>query len=157
MQSAGRSVVGMMRTRQQIGVVGKDVPVRRVVQVMVEANVEGVLVVDGRGRVVGSIGDEQLVRRANAPDAQAWRLLLGRRYVAPSNGILDLNAGDVMLTRVVPVSPDLASVSALRLLDDHAVNVLPVLDEGQPIGAVFRCDLVRQMFHPIAGLSDEHT
>jgi predicted transcriptional regulator len=47
--------------RQEVAAVSPDAPVRRVVEVMVDAGVEEVLVVDGRGRVVGSVGDDQLV------------------------------------------------------------------------------------------------
>ena len=138
------SVGEMMRARDEIAVVTVDASVRQVVDVMVKARVEGVLVVDGRGRVVGSIGDEQLVRRANEGPARPWC-----RHDEPDEGILDLGAGEVMLTRVVPVNTDVPLLSAVRLLDEYAVNVLPVLDERHRlVGALFRCDLVKQLFCP---------
>src|SRR5262249_13355445 len=129
----------------------------QVIQVMVEASVEGVLVVDGLGRVVGLIGDEQLVREANVSDTRPWRLHFGARHVPPDERLLDLDAGEVMLTRVVPVSPDLSFASALRLFDDYAVNVLPVVDDGRLVGALFRCDLVKQFFFALRGTVEAET
>jgi CBS domain-containing protein len=49
--------------RHEIAVVAPAAPVRRVIEVMVDTGAEAVLVVDGRGRVVGSIGDDQLAPR----------------------------------------------------------------------------------------------
>ena len=65
------SIGEMLRMRDQIAIVSADAPVYQVVEVMVEAGVEGVLVVNARGRVVGSVGDEQLVAKADAPRALA--------------------------------------------------------------------------------------
>jgi len=151
------SVGEMMRARDDIAIVSKDVLVRRVVQLMVDVDVESVLVVDGYRRVVGSIGDEQLIARAHARRAWSWRHLFAERDFEPDPRILDLSAGEVMLRRVVPVRPELPLVSALRLFDDHSVNVLPVVADGQLKGALFRCDLVRQIFHPMPGSADSHT
>ena len=124
------SVGEVMRTPHQIVVVSVDAPVRRVVDLMVKAGVEGVLVVDSRGRVIGSIGDEQLVRRASERPQRPWRRHLVDRDTVPGEGILDLGTGEVMLTHVVQVSPDASLASALGLFDEYAVNVLPVLDGG---------------------------
>src|SRR5215831_13811237 len=151
------SVGEMMRARDDIAVVSTDVLVRRVVQVMVDADVESVLVVDGGQRVVGSIGDEQLIARAHARRAWSWRQLFAERDFEPDPSILDLRAGEVMLRRVVPVRRDLPLESALRLFDDHSVNVLPVVADGYLMGALFRCDLVRRIFHPMLGSADNHT
>src|SRR5262245_32184379 len=151
------SVGERMRPRDDLATVSKDARGRRVGQFMVDADVESVLVVDGYWRVVGSIGDEQLIARAHARRAWSWRHLFAERDFEPDPSILDLSAGDVMLRRVVPVRPELPLVSALHLFDDHSVNVLPVVADGQLMGALFRCDLVRQIFHPMLGSADNHT
>jgi CBS domain-containing protein len=67
------------------------------------------------------------------------------------DGMFDLAAREVMLTRVVSVSPALSLASAIRLFDDHGVNVLPVVQDGRLMGAVFRSDLVKRLFHPFSG------
>jgi CBS domain-containing protein len=50
-----------------------------------------------------------------------------------------------MLRRVVTVDPAMSATSAMRLFDEYAVNVLPVVDHGILIGAVFRRDLVQRV------------
>ena len=74
-------------------------------------------------------------------DVEAWG----------DDGTFDLPAREVMLTRVVSVSPALSLASAIRLFDDHAVNVLPVVHDGRLMGAVFRSDGVKRLFHPFSG------
>jgi CBS domain-containing protein len=142
------SVGEMMR--HNIGVVPPHAPVRRVVEVMVDTGVEGVLVVDGRGRVVGSIGDEQLVARLHAGrNLRSWRRLVaasGAPWTDESR--FDFVAADLMLSRVVAVDPGTSLRSAIRLFDEYAVNVIPVVDHGVLVGAVFRRDLVRQLLLP---------
>jgi CBS domain-containing protein len=66
----------------------------------------------------------------------------------------NLAAGEAMLKRVVSVSPALSLASAIRLLDDHAVNVLPVVYGGRLVGAVFRSDLVKRFFRPFSGAAE---
>jgi CBS domain-containing protein len=82
--------------RHEIAVGSPEAPVRRVVEVMVNTGVEGVLVVDGRGRVIGSVG----------------------------------------------------ATSAIRLFDECGVSVMPVVDHGILVGAVFRGDLVKRLLLP---------
>jgi CBS domain-containing protein len=64
------AIGGLMR--RQIAVVSPAAPVRGVVEAMAEADVEGALVVDGQGRVVGSIGDEQLVAGLHSGRHRSW-------------------------------------------------------------------------------------
>ena len=58
--------------RHEIVAVAPDAPVRRIVEVMVDTGVEEVLVVDERGRVVGSVGDDQLVAGLHASRSRSW-------------------------------------------------------------------------------------
>jgi CBS domain-containing protein len=132
--------------RHEIAVVSPDVPVRRVVEAMVEASVDGVLVIDGRGRVIGSVGDEQLVARLNASrDRPWWHRPMDEDRESTDPRLSTLPAGEVMLRRVVTVDPALSVTSAARLFDEHAVTVMPVVDRGRLVGALFRRDLVSRL------------
>jgi CBS domain-containing protein len=50
-----------------------------------------------------------------------------------------------MLRRVVTGHPAMSATSAIRLFDEHAVNVIPVVDHGILVGAVFRSDLIKRL------------
>ena len=52
--------------RRDIAVAHPGVPVRRIIELMATMDVEGVLVADRRGRVIGSIGDEKLIASLHA-------------------------------------------------------------------------------------------
>jgi CBS domain-containing protein len=137
--------------RHEIASVSPDAPVRRVVEVMVETGVAEVLVVDRRGRVVGSVGDDQLVVSLHASRSRSW---WGRRRGyddgGPEQRLSSLAAADVMLTRVFPVDAAASATSAARLFAEYGVNVMPVVDHGVLVGAVFRGDLIKRLLLPYA-------
>lgn len=136
--------------RHEIAVVSPDAPVRQVVEVMVDTGVEGVLVVDGRGRVVGSVGDDQLVAGLHASRSRAWwgRLVADGDESRAQERLSSRAAADIMLRRVIAVDPATPTTSALRLFDEYGVNVMPVVDHGMLVGAAFRSDLVKRLLLP---------
>jgi len=143
--------------RHEIASVFPDAPVRRVVEIMVDTGVEEVLVVDGRGRVVGSVGDDQLVAVLHASRSRSWwgRLRADDGGTGPEQRLSSLAAADVMLRRVFPLDPATSATAALGLFDEYGVRVMPVVDHGVLVGVVFRADLIRRLLLPYAfGRSD---
>jgi CBS domain-containing protein len=138
--------------RHEIVAVAPDAPVRRIVEVMVDTGVEEVLVVDERGRVVGSVGDDQLVAGLHASRSRSWwgRLVGDDGGAGPEQHLSGLTAADVMLRRVFTVDPDTSATAAVRLFDEYGVNVMPVVDHGILVGVVFRGDLIRRLLLPYA-------
>ena len=137
--------------RHEIAVVPPDAPVHRVVEVMVDTGVEGVLVVDGRGRVVGLVGDDQLVAGLYTSRSRSW---WGRLEAddggGPEQRLSGLAAADVMLRRVFPLDPATSATTVVGLFDEYGVNVMPVVDRGILVGVVFRGDLIRRLLLPYA-------
>ncbi len=138
--------------RREIAMVSPDAPVRRVIEIMVETGVEAVLVVDGRGRVVGSIADDQLVAGLHSSRSRSWwgQIVADGRGGAPEQHLSGLPAGEIMLGRVVPVDPSASVRSAIRRFDEHGVNVMAVVDRGSLVGAIYRGDLIRHLLLPYA-------
>jgi len=137
--------------RHEVAAVSPDAPVRRVVEIMVDTGLEEVLVVDGRGRVVGSVGDDQLVASLHASRSRSWwGRLRGDDGAGPEQRLSSLAAADVMLRRVFPVDPATSATSAVRLFDEYGVNVMPVVDHGVLVGVVFRGDLIKRLLLPYA-------
>jgi CBS domain-containing protein len=136
--------------RHEIATVPPGTPVRRVIELMVDTGSEGVLVVDGRGRVVGSVGDEQLIAGLHAGRNRPWwrQLVTDGGVSWTEERLSTLVAADVMLTRVVAVDPSTRATSAIRLFDEYALNVMPVVDRGRLVGALFRSDLVKRLLLP---------
>ena len=53
-----------------------------------------------------------------------------------------MNAGDVMVRDVVTVGPDTGVDAAVRLLAEHDISALPVIDDGALIGILSEADLM---------------
>jgi CBS domain-containing protein len=138
--------------RHEIAVVSPDAPVRRAIEVMVDTGAEAVLVVDGRGRVIGSVGDDQLVAGLHASRSRSWwgQIVTDDGGSRAEERLSGQAAADVMLRRVIAVDPATRAMSALRLFDEYGVNVMPVVDRGILVGVVFRGDLIKRLLLPYA-------
>jgi CBS-domain-containing membrane protein len=133
------AVAELMRRHNAIA--QPEASLARIIELMVDMDLEGVLIVDARGRVVGTVGDEQLVAKLHAsPHRPWWRQLVADGGASWSDGHLStVAAAEVMLRRMVTVVPTTAVVAAIRLFDEYAANVLPVIDGRQTVlGAVYR-------------------
>ncbi|HKX01741.1 MAG TPA: CBS domain-containing protein [Methylomirabilota bacterium] len=138
--------------RREITMVSPDAPVRRVIEIMVETGVEAVLVVDGRGRVIGSIGDDQLIAGLHSSRTRSWwgQIVADGRGGPAEEHLSDLPAGEIMLGRVVPVDPTTSARAAIRRFDEHGVSVMAVVDRRNLVGAIYRGDLIRHLLLPYA-------
>ena len=136
--------------RHEIATVSPDAPVRRIVEVMVDTGSDEVLVVDGRGRVVGSVGE--LVAGLHASWSRSWwgRLRDHDGRAGAGQRLSELLAADVMGRRVFALDPATSAAAAVRLFDEYGVNVMPVVDHGSLVGVVFRGDLIRRLLLPHA-------
>jgi acetoin utilization protein AcuB len=117
--------------------VDPDTPMLQARQRMAEERIRHLVVVDD-ARVVGIVTDRDI--RLNLPSPatslSVWELnyLLSR-----------LTVGGVMSAAVIVVDPDRPIAEAARLMLDHKIGALPVVDEGRLIGIVTESDFVRAM------------
>ncbi|MEV5826240.1 CBS domain-containing protein [Spirillospora sp. NPDC052242] len=107
--------------------VSPDTPLARVGELMREHGIGDVLVVQ-EGRLRGLVTDRDIVVRAVA---------LGRDMAGTA-------VGDVCSTNVITVPAGAAADTAVRLMSEHAIRRLPVVDGDRPIGMVSIGDLAVQ-------------
>jgi acetoin utilization protein AcuB len=104
-------------------------------RMMLERRIRHLLVTDG-GRLVGIVTDRDI--RLNLPSPatslSVWELnyLLGRMTV-----------GSIMTTTVITVEPERDAVAAARLMLDHKIGALPVVEDGTVVGIVTETDILR--------------
>jgi CBS domain-containing protein len=96
-----------------------DASVVEAAQVMREADIDDVVVCDD-DRITGIVTDRDLVVRALA-DARDARLVPLREVLSPS---------------VMTVTPDTDVDDAIRMMREHALRRLPVVDGDRPVGIV---------------------
>ncbi|WP_327319561.1 CBS domain-containing protein [Streptomyces sp. NBC_01235] len=126
-----------------------DTPFKEVVRLLEEHGISGLPVIDEDRKVIGVISETDLVlRQAREPEsagvrARCRRLLSGRaRHAAAKNRAR--TAGGVMSTPAVTVRADATVAEAARLMTEHRVERLPVVDEeGTLAGIVTRRDVLQ--------------
>jgi CBS domain-containing protein len=113
--------------------VSKDATVLDAVRVMVERNVGATVVVED-GRLLGVFTERDVVTR----------VILKERK--PEN----TRVGDVMTTKVLTLREDADRSSALRLMSEHHIRHLPVVDgEGKVVSMLSMRHLLRAEVHDL--------
>ena len=127
-----------------------DTPVHGIAALMVEKRISGVPVLDNDGRVIGIVGQGDLLHRTEVGTERRhrwWLRVFGdpnalARAFSKAHG---LKAHDVMSRKVVSIGPDAELREAADLMDSHKLKRLPVLKDERLIGIITRGDLVRAL------------
>jgi acetoin utilization protein AcuB len=99
------------------------------------------LLVTGPGSVLAGIVTDRDIRlnlpsRATSLSAQEIGHLLSK-----------LTVGEIMTRSVITIGPDASAREGARLLLEHKIGALPVLDDGHLVGIVTETDIVRAFMH----------
>ena len=119
--------------------VSPDTPLRDAALDMVRAGVAGLPVVDDAGRVIGMLGQRELLQHMLSSYLQ-------RGATPPPGGdARSRTVRDVMTRQVLCVSPEqpLAEVASMMINKD--VDRVPVVREGNLVGFLTRGDIVRKL------------
>lgn len=96
-------------------------------------------VVDDRGRVVGIVSDRDLTRSPFTPTRAGQPVPTG------------LLVERIMTAVVISVRPDDDVAEAARLMCEHKIGALPVVDHGRLVGILSEVDLLRMLSQPPRG------
>ena len=121
--------------------VSSDATVYEAVALMAEKEIGALMVVDG-ARLVGIISERDYARKI---------ILQGKHS-------RDTTVHEIMTTELVTVTPGTTVEECMRLMTDHRVRHLPVLDRGALVGVVSIGDLVKAIISDQAHIIDQlHT
>lgn len=131
--------------------VGPGTPVAALVDLLIEKDLNGVPVVDESGRLLGMVTTGDLIHRVadeHVPSRESvWResfyKSVFRRDGFDPNPAEGTTAAQVMSRDPAYVTPSDDMAVAARLLLEHRVKSLPVLEEARLVGMVSRLDLLR--------------
>jgi acetoin utilization protein AcuB len=104
-------------------------------QRMAEARIRHLVVVED-GRVVGIVTDRDI--RLNMPSPATSLSVWEINYL-----LVRLTVGDVMSRSVIVVDSDRPVAEAARIMVEHKIGALPVVDDGGLAGIVTESDFVR--------------
>lgn len=135
--------------------VEKATSYKQVARLMTEHKVSALPVVTKSGHLAGVVSEADVLRKE---ERRFQRLVAGlsahaRRDRAKAGA---RTAAELMTSPVITTHPDASLASAARLMNDHHIRRLPVLDaSGALIGMVSRRDLLRVFLRPDAEIGAE--
>jgi len=94
------------------------------------------LIVVENGRVTGIVTDRDI--RLNMPSPATSLSVWELNYL-----MARLTVGDVMSRSVIVIDSERPVVEAAKLMMDHKIGALPVVDDGRLVGIVTETDFVR--------------
>ena len=103
---------------------------------MRERHIRRLLVVGGAGRLVGIVTEGDINRVSDSPATDVRDYNLYHR-------VADLPIGDIMTRQVLSVGADAPILEVARLLLEHRIGGVPVVEAGQVIGVITESDLFR--------------
>jgi CBS-domain-containing membrane protein len=135
--------------------VGKTTSYKQVARLMTEHKVNALPVVIKNDHVVGVVSETDVLRKEERRFRRLASGLSGRarRERAKAEA---RTAAELMTSPVITTHPDASLASAARLMSDHHIRRLPVLDaSGALIGIVSGRDLLRVFLRPDAEIGAE--
>ncbi len=126
--------------------VRRETPVLEARDLMVKERIRHLLVTQTGGALVGIVTDRDI--RLNLPSTatslSVWEI---------NHLLTKLMVEQVMTQSVITVGPDRPAREAARLMLDHKIGALPVLDDGRLVGIITETDIVRAFVHMTAPLT----
>ncbi len=147
LSTAGRTVADAATT--EVPVLPAEAPAEEVLERVLGSPLRRVVVTTSTGTVLGLITDRDVLARST-PETRAWilRMLMGKGprqgegHAADRTGTL--TAADLMAPSLVAVRPEDSLAHAIRLMMQHQVKRLVVVDEdGRFRGLVDRREILR--------------
>jgi CBS domain-containing protein len=125
--------------------------VAEIAHVLIEHKINGVPVIDAEGHLLGIVTGGDLVHRAAderlEPRESVWKEnfyhSVFRRHKPEQDKAEGSNAEQIMTHDVLTVTPDSDIIAAARLLADHNIKSLPVLEDAKLLGMISRFDLLK--------------
>jgi CBS domain-containing protein len=113
-------------------------------KLMLEHRVGGFPVVDASGRIMGVFSESDLLRQ-EGQDGSPWLDIMVGQDEKPVAALQleTRKVADIMTRQLITIAPDASIAEACRLLHDHRLRRLPVVENDKLVGVIARVDLVR--------------
>ena len=134
----------------QVVTVTPETTLHDVAALLLRHHISDVPVVDPDGRMLGIVGEADLIHRIAVQDGRSrswWRGLMAgpEEDAAEFLKVHGMRAADIMSRDAVTISEDTAVEEIARLFEEPRIRRAPVVDHGRLVGVVSRADLLRTL------------
>ncbi len=115
-------------------------------RLMLEHRIGGLPVLDASNHIIGIFSESDLLREeGKGEDGSPWlQMMVGPDGEPAEPRRLEARkVGDIMTREPITIAPGASISQACRLLHDHNLRRLPVIDGDKLVGMIARADLVR--------------
>jgi acetoin utilization protein AcuB len=123
-----------------------DTPMFEAEKIMEFHKIERLPIVD-KGKLVGLVTKDNLLR---ARPSEGTSFSRGELYYL----LARMTVKDIMVKKVVTVSPDTTAEQAAAIAQKNKVGSLPVLEDGRIVGIVTTNDFFYKILNPILGIGE---
>jgi CBS domain-containing protein/mannitol/fructose-specific phosphotransferase system IIA component (Ntr-type) len=120
--------------------ISPETPLRHAARDMVRYGIGGIPVVDADGRVIGMLGERELIRTLLGDYVNA-----GRGAQAAPHSREQATVRDAMTKQVMCVSPEQPIAEVSSIMTNKDVDRVPVVRDGRIVGLLTRGDIVRKL------------
>lgn len=134
--------VGEAMTREVLSV-HPDAPFKQLAEMLVQHRIDGLPVVDERGRLLGVVSGSDLTCHEEQGPTLAGLVRGGRTALTHAKKARGRTARELMTSPARTVSPDAGICDALALMGRAKVGRLVVVADGRVVGMLTRSDVLR--------------
>jgi CBS domain-containing protein len=129
---------------RRVHTVPPEASLKDVAAILAEHRISGLPVVDASGELLGVIGKADILVKEGAEVPSGLRRLMHRRQASELETKIEARtAGEAMSAPAITVDPIYTAAEAARIMIEHGINRLPVLEHEKLVGIITRFDLVR--------------
>lgn len=122
-------------------------------RLLAEKKINGVLVVDESGELVGVVTQSDLIDRARKFELPLVITILDAHFYLERPGTFKRNlekmvgttVADLMTSPPITISPDLPVDEIASIMAHKKVHTLPVVEEGKLVGIIGKIDIIRAL------------
>jgi CBS domain-containing protein len=142
---------------QEVVTVNEHASFKEVAMLIAERRVSAVPVLDREGRLLGIVSEADLVLKEEYPEGPPeGRMFQSRSQRQARAKAAGDTAAELMTAPAVTIGPDASVAEAARLLHQHGIKRLPVVDPAGPLlGIVSRADLLKVFLRSDADIARE--
>jgi acetoin utilization protein AcuB len=111
-----------------------DMPITEALRLLRDKQVRRLPVLDAKGGLIGIVSEKDLLYASPSP---ATSLSIYEMHYL----LARLQVREVMATEVITVEPDVPVEEAARIMVDHKIGGLPVMEAGRMVGIITQTDI----------------